>query len=327
MAEAKPVDRLLPRYYLVHDTPEGQRFAYPVPALEGYPQYHFPDETHVVEWSTPEGVPVAQSGTWLIAGEPVGVVIATWLPSRRPAGYRKRTEAPRSSVALPVWGVALEVPGDELLAHVGSCSGSDECLQCLVFQEVYEREWVQPDREIRSTSFEGWVPLPGELDPDPDREWLLGDQSMTAVYGAYTAHLWPGSLPNFRDAVYARLKADPRVEYVFDAKNHPSSQPRGTLQTTVPIRWETPRTEMVTRTGTRGQKLRGQRPVPRPVAHKVSTTLVVPADLRAGSKAEALDRWDQEVEEWVERFVPVDVVACDRCDGHGHLLRSEVESC
>lgn len=40
----------------------------------------------------------------------------------------------------------------------------------------------------------------------------------------------------------------------------------------------------------------------------------------AGSKAEAAAGWDAAVAEWVERLVPTQVVVCDRCDGHGHLL-------
>lgn len=310
---------LLPRYYLVHATPAGDRYVYPPPELEGYPKCWDPPE---VAWTSPDGI-VRDAGGWLVSDTMLGDVCASWLPPREPGERRKTTTPPGDPYSRQAWEAALDVPPAEEVEHFGH-HDSEGCVRCNVFRAVYDREWVQPPAETRVVSFTGWMPLPGEQDPDPGTAWHVDDTSAVAVYGRHTAHLWPGSIPGFRAAVYERLKADPRVDYVFDAKNHSSSQPPGTLQTTVRVPWETPRTELKHRYGQRGQKLRGTRPVPVPVAHSARTTLFVPAELAAASKREALERWDQAVSEFVERLVPVDVVACDRCDGHGHLLRSQV---
>lgn len=61
-----------------------------------------------------------------------------------------------------------------------------------------------------------------------------------------------------------------------------------------------------------------------PIAHTVRTTIRVPAGCHGATKAEALAAWDTTVAEYVARLLPVDVVACDRCDGHGHLLPDHV---
>lgn len=114
------------------------------------------------------------------------------------------------------------------------------------------------------------------------------------------------------------------VKYVFDGDRH-TDQRNETLQTTVEIPWETPRTAVRDRYGLRGQKLRGKQTVPAPIAHSARTTVVVPAGLSGVSKADALARWDAEVDRYIGMLVPVDVVACDRCDGHGHLLATVTE--
>lgn len=322
---------LLPRYYLVHDTPVGRRFAYPIPALDGYPPYAKP----VVTWSVLAGaqvlIEIVQSGSWLITDGELREVTASWLPPEQPGEWRKRQEPPTSAYsltayALEVWDTAPLEPPDDDLEHRSEHEFEDGCLRCMMFRAVYQRESVQPPAEVRTFDFSGWVPLPGSPDPDPGRVWELEDKSATAVYGAHTEHLWPGRLPGFRQAVYEILSKDPMVRYVFNADKHRvSDQPPRSIQTTVQIMWETPRTAMVDRYGSRGQKLRGKQEVPRPVAHSVTTTLVVPDGLWAPSKAEALAGWDAAVAGWVERLMPVNVVACDRCDGHGHLLARDVE--
>jgi hypothetical protein len=218
---------------------------------------------------------------------------------------------------------APDIPTDDNVEHWGTHE-SEDCLRCQVFLAVNERAYTQPPAVNATVDFTAWVPLPGTPDPNPDRLWVLDDTSAIAVYGAHTAHLWPGYLPGLRDRVYSLLQADPRVEYVFDSRNH-RDQPHGSLQTTVPIKWETPKTSIRSRTGTRGQKLRGRVEIPAPIAHSARTTVVVPDGVRAATKADAVAAWDSVVARYVGLLVPVDVVACNHCDGHGHLLARDVE--
>lgn len=313
---------LLPSYYLAHYTPEGRRFAYPRPTLEGYGNQW---STPAVSWDTPDdpGISVAEVGSWLVADTPLRVVTATWSPARRASGWRKRRDGPADLFVRPAWMAAPDPPTDDNVEH-WKTHESEDCLRCQVFLAVNERDYVQPPPEVRTVDFTEWVPLPGEPDPAPDRSWVLHDGSAVAVYGAHTAHLWPGYLPGFRDRVYELLQADPRVEYVFDSKNH-RDQPHGSLQTTVRIKWEAPKSELRSRTGVGGRKLRGKVTVPQPVAHSARTTRVVPSGLAGASKADAITAWDTEIARYIGLLVPVDVVACLRCDGHGHLLARDVE--
>lgn len=311
-------DHVLPRYYLVHDTPAGRRFAYPVPVLEGYPQSY---DKPTVTWWAADQISVVEKDGWLISDTKLQEITASWLPGWEFGDWQRRNEAPTDTYAQAVWVGVPATPSEEDVRHLSEHEFEGECLRCSVFRRVYERERVQSPVEVRTVDFTGWVPFPGGPDPDPSRVWELDDKSATAVYGAHTEHLWPGRLPGLRQAVYEILKKDPRVRYVFNADKHRvHDQPPRSLQTTVEIKWETPRTAMVDRYGARGRKLRGKQEVPRPLAHSVTTTLVVPDGLWAASKAEALAGWDAAVAEWVEALVPVEVVACDRCEGHGHLL-------
>ncbi|MGH3783980.1 MAG: hypothetical protein ACRDRO_26030 [Pseudonocardiaceae bacterium] len=307
---------LLPRYYLAHETPAGWRFAYPRPALEGYPTHW---EKPEVTWTTITGV-----GAWLVSNRVLDEVTASWLPPTCTAGWRKRPTQPDDPYVRGAWDTAPEVPTEADSEH-WNAHDVEDCIRCQMFTAIYDQDRVQPPPETRTVDVTDWAPLPGapDPDPDPDREWVTDDPSMTVIYGAHTAHLWPGQLPGLRDQVYALLKDDPRVQHVFDAKNHHDQQP-GSLQTTVPIRWETPRTVMRTRTGARGQTLRGKRSVPDPIAHTVRTTARVPAGCHGATKAAALAAWNATVAEYVGRLLPVDVVACDRCGGHGHLLPDHV---
>jgi hypothetical protein len=317
------MSEFLPSDYLTHDTPAGPRFAYPRPQLEDYPS-HWQDKP-AVTWATPDEswVTIVEVGSWLVADTPVRVVTASWLPPTRPGPWRKTTDPPLDPYARPAWDAAPEVPPAEEVEHHDTHL-VETCLRCELFRVLHDRPRVQSPPETRTVDFTSWVPLPGAPDPDPDKQWVLNDSSAVAVYGAHTAHLWPGYLPGFRDRVYELLQADPRVQYVFDAKNHRDQTP-GSLQTTVPIRWDTPKTSIRSRTGARGQKLRGREEIPQPIAHSARTTLVVPTGVSGATKAEALARWDSEIARYVGLLVPVDVVTCNRCDGHGHLLARDVE--
>lgn len=308
-----PDTPLLPRYYLVHDTPQGRRVAYPAPTLNlpTFPTHN----PHHVTWHSPDGDQLEVTGGWLVARESLPAVRASWLPSAEYRGFRKRTEPPTDQLIRTVWEEAPDTPPDDQRDHYLGCL---ECGSCSVFRAIYEQVKHQPPVQIQVIDLSEWVRLPGELDPEPTARWALTDPSLVAVYGAHTAHLWPGYIPGLRDRIFELLKKDPRVQYVFDAKNHPT-QGRGTLQTTVPIPWEKPRTRLRDRTGADGRKLRGREPVPDPIAHTATTTLRVPEGLTGVNKAAALAQWEQTVTYYINQLVPTNVVACDRCDGHGHL--------
>lgn len=317
-------EQLLPRYYLRHETPTGLRLAYPVPDLEGYPRSYYPKELPVVEWSTPEEIPIVRSGSWLIAPEPLTLVTATWLPHPTVGPYVKTETPPTDPMEHAAWAAAPNEPDPKKVTAVESCGCDDDCSRCTVFRMVYVRSWQQPPPVEQVIDFASYQPLPGDIDPDPGRDWVVDDNSLLAVYGEHTAHLWPGQLPGFRERIYELLKGDPRVRHVFDSERH-RDQPRGSLQTTVEIPWEKPRTALRSRYGRSGRKLQGKEQVPQPIAHTATTAIRVPSGLRAPHKAAAIYKWDLATADYLAALIPVDVVTCDRCDGHGHLLRVAAE--
>lgn len=320
---------LRPRYYLVHDTPAGRRWAYPVPSTEGTdaPTHRLGAGrmTDSVRWvPTPAHARIELGTRWIISDAQLSEVTLEWTPSDVPGPWRKRPERPQDAPANTLWDNAPDMPDEGLLAHYGSwgCDNDDGCLRCQMLNAVYHRPRVAQEPRHHTFPLTDQLPLPGEPNPDPDRAWTPDDPSLVEIYGTHTRHLWPGQLPGFRAAVLAALEADPRTSYVWtDAGGR---IPRGHLEAVVPIRWEAPRTAWVDRYGARGQKLRGRERVPRPIAHSEHTTLAVPEGLAGSDKAEAIARWDASVTEWVDRFIPTNrVVACDACDGHGYKLDNQ----
>lgn len=314
---------MLPPYYLTHETPAGRRYAYPRPGRDADYGLMFPIAASTpVEWSTVSGS-VVQRGDWLISTKPMEQVTVTWQPPDEPGPWVKRTEAPDDPIARQAWVHAPEAPSISDVEHFRSygCDDDECCLRCQFLRVMYRRVPVAPPAKSRQFDFSLWRPLPGDVDMYPAQQWVVDEPSLLAVFGKHTAHMWPGAVPGFREAVKKALEGHPRVEHVFEdrARLRP-----GTYEVVSRIPWEKPRTVLRDRYGRAGRKLRGREQVPSPIAHTSRVTLNVAEGLHASSKARAVGSWDAEIERVVGRFLPADVVACDRCDGHGHLLREEV---
>lgn len=297
----------------------GRRLAYPAPALAGYPGRGWPSSRPAVLWSDEGNAGVAVADGWLVATEELRRVVASWQPDDVPGPWVKRPDEPADPWNVSLWADSPDVPSVEALAHLDECD-DEGCLRCNMFRVVYTRRRVQPPREFRDFDFTGWTALRGELDDQPAVEWVVDDPSVLAVFGRHTAHLWPGRIPGLREEVVRRLKADGRAEYVFDHPHTASKLRPGEVEVTTRILWESPRTVLRDRYGARGQKLHGKERVPQPIAHSYRSTRRVPDGLSGDCKRRAVEQWEPVIEQWVGLFIPVDVVACNRCDGHGHLL-------
>ena len=101
---------VVPRYYLVHDTPAGARFAYPVPVLEGFPNRSWSGDPEWVSW-TSTVAEVEQVGKWLIATGPLGEVTASWLPAKMLGAWRKTENPPADPYSRPASVIVVLIRG------------------------------------------------------------------------------------------------------------------------------------------------------------------------------------------------------------------------
>jgi hypothetical protein len=163
---------------------------------------------------------------------------------------------------------------------------------------------------VETQDFEGWAPLPGDLDPDPSRTWEVSDTSLLAIYGIHTAHLWPGVLLGLREPVIERLKAQPLVQ--VQTWTHQTK-----VDLTIRVPWETPKTRTV-----HEKPYRSRKTVARTVpvfAMEKRIEVDIPDRLRGASKAAALTTFDDAVTRQVEQVLPFgeNPRGCDHCQGLG----------
>jgi hypothetical protein len=313
---------LITPYYLLHRTPQGDRYAYPHPGDE---PVHRDLPWSGVEWvgTNLDGdrveVEIVQHAEshrrlppWVIADEPLAAVVAEWSRRGEPGPWVKVDERP-DGMAGTLWDGMSVAPSDEVLAHLGHYD--DDCPDYALARQVYRREPGEPVPQYREFDLSHLVEFEAPLDPDPSRTWTVADPSALAVYGPAVAHTLPGSLPGFRDAVVAALKAHPLLKGA-DVYDHDRA---GKVSVFFRVPWEVP-LRRARRDGDRG---RG--PFYDRIARTVHVEHVVPVNLGAPSKARAIETWDATVAGWVERFVPdVDALAaCTHCGGKGFHLPGE----
>jgi hypothetical protein len=332
------VTELRPSYYLVHATPDGPRYAYPHPDV---PKDAAWNGTKDGDWTSPDGAVKYVPGParswenpstgWLVADRPLSSVRLAWTASGGLSNrWRKRAEVhPDDRVIVTAWEQAPDEPTASDFEHLGNDDHDDDtCLTCAVVRRVYEP--VPNPRVPREhvVDLTGWQPLPGTPDPDTNRPWTVDDPSTLAVYGRHTAHLWPGTMSGFRAAVVDALWAHPWVAAIGARRDrggfilgpvYESSSRKGEVIVSVPIPWNVPQKRARTKHD------RGRGPFYDKVAITHRVELVVPDQLAAASKAEALARWDDTVRGWTTRFLPdIDKApaACSSCRGRGFYLRS-----
>lgn len=314
---------LLPRYYLRHDTPAGPRFAYPASGIDGTEiRGYRPDIGNGWTWTvtTPHSA-AAWSGSWLIADQPIHVLSRHRPGSRVRDGWIKRTE-PSSSRPMPPEAAARfadapERPAAEQAAHYVEHEAEHACWECAEFHAFYGAHHVQGPDVVEVQTFDAWQPLDAQLDQHPDQTWTVTDGSLLAIYGAHTAHLWPGYLTDLQEAVVAALNEHPLIGEV----NHWTHK-RGEISATVKVPFEPRRTRT-----TNEKDHRNPRRKPRPVTREVwgmerRTELHITDRVHGTSKADAVARWDDVVAREVARFVPHGrhSAVCGTCDGVGLVV-------
>jgi hypothetical protein len=325
-----------PRYYLAHETPEGPRYAYPIKGIGLFNREHRPNLDDllagvgstgkpVISVAQPEGAHLAARGSWLISDAPL-VSLTRALPGRSVrAGWVKRDAIVEESPVAPELTAAFEAatsyPEPEFVAHYDEHQAPHACWRCRVFGVVYRQNFKPGPDMVEIEGFAGWAPLSGEPDLYPDLEWTVRDSSLLAIYGAHTAHLWPGELTGLRTEVGKRLKAHPSVDKFYDWHGHRSADRHQyfgfSIDVVVP--WETPKTKTTYEVPPRKRKAV---PVTRPVyAMRVPVQLDVPLGVFAASKAEAVAGFDAAVDAQVARFFPYGnrPVACEHCHGTGQV--------
>lgn len=310
---------LRPRYYLRHDTPAGVRFAYPVSGVGGMQKEG--------GWPAPEpwtfsGGKFERARNWVISAEPLVELTRTRPGKRERDGWEKRdtllSDGPVSPEMTALFNAAPKRPADQVIAHYAEHEAEHACWTCREFLSTYAPRYVQGPDVVEVQRFDDWQPLDAQLDEHPDRRWTMADESLAAIYGSHTAHLWPGYLTGLQVAVVAALEAHPLVGKVYHWTHK-----RGEIDARVDIPFEPARTK----TSYEKDPFRPRRKA-QPVTRKVwaiseSVELMVPDEVRGASKAEALANWDTAVAYQVARFVPDHerAAVCGACSGHGVVTR------
>lgn len=313
---------LTPKYYLSHETPVGVRYAYPRALVEiAKKTRSWPQTEPTFTVTEPAGATIELTKGWLLSDAPL-----VELRSERPGpnqsdGYIKRAEGAVGGVVSSdlrkAFEAASERPSVEQLAHYAEHDASHACWECLVVEAIYQQHWVAGEPVVTTERLDGWVPLPGGPDPDPGRTWRVADASLLAIYGAHTAHLWPGYLDGLREEVGARLKEHPLTDTFYDFHGNRGGGGHHGFSLTFDIPWETPRTK------TQMFAPRGRRkkvPFTEAVwAMRPSVQLDVPFGAPGATKAEAIAGFEDAVTAQVRRFLPFGDAprACDHCEGTG----------
>lgn len=307
---------LIPNYYLVHDTPTGRRYAYPRArlTLASVKRPTYGTDTGSVEVSEPSGVDHTLTGDWLVTDQPVTELRSTRAGARVPDGWGKRdhvsTEGPVSPDLRAAFDHAPDRPDPADVEHYAEHDAAHACWQCLLFAATYTARSVPGDPIVETERLDGWQPLAGDPDPDPDRPWTVRDPSVLAVYGGHTAHLWPGHLGGLREPVIDRLRALPYVS--VQVWNHQTK-----VDVDIKVPWEAHRTK------TEMHKPYGKRKsVPRTVPVYAMTNRVsveIPDRIASQSKATAIAAFDEVVTREVAKIVPFgeNPHGCDHCGGMG----------
>jgi hypothetical protein len=341
---------LTPTYAIAHRTPTGDRYLVPITnahrAGPGRRGDYVPGPLQVVGVDVdgnevdvqhiPGRETRAYSGEhlpgYLLSAVMLAAFIVRWTIPGGLGEWRKRSALAEGADAMvrAAWENALEVPDAGTLAHLETCEHIDSCLGCLIAARVYAREKLPNVPREQRVELAGLELLPGDLDPNPDIEWVVDDPTLLHVYGRHTAHLWPGTVGGVRRAVVDALNAHPMcAPYVRPTSDRERYSILGGLpaylsdhgrredavELNVPIPWDVPRQ---TTRAPHGRE-RKRQPVTERIAMHYRRTIVTPDRLRAANKAAALARLPEYVAEVVANALPdaAGVAGCTSCGGKG----------
>lgn len=323
-------------YYLRHRTPQGDRYAAPHPAHRAS-DVGFQAEWHgettdaetgevrvvaveIVERATSYGLHSSATPPWVISTAPLSALVATWTRPGKALPWRKRPEQPGGVVASLMWERMPDEPTEHVLGHLNrdacsACADHEDCADGDAARAVYYRPPAERVPDSRRYDLTHLVEFEATLDPDPSRAWVLTDASALAVYGETVAHTLPGGIPGLRAAVVEALRAHPFLSggKVYDHDRN------GNVSVFYDVRWDVP----IKRKRHEGERGRG--PFYSHKAMPVHVEHIVPEHVTGASKADALGRWGETVQAWVDTFVPdVDgITACSSCRGKGYHLPAE----
>lgn len=351
--DQNPVTPLVPTYVLRHDTPAGPRFLIPVVREAAYQQNRAPWNTSAltvtgvdadgseVEVQDIPGQETRQGSGKYLPGYVLSAVllvayIVRWSTPGGRGPWRKRPELAEGTdpTVAGAWQSAPDEPSEATLDHLDTYEHGDGCLGCLIARGVYSRPELPPVPHEHRVELPPLTEIPGDVDPDPDREWIVDDPTLLHVYGRHTAHLWPGTTGGLRKAVVDALNAHPMcapyVKRTSDRERYsilgglPAylsdyQQREEAIKLNVPIPWDVP--QQTTR-APRGRE-RKRQPVTERIAMNYSRTIEQADRLRGANKAAALARFPEVVAEVVASLLPTDggpVQACSHCAGKGFRL-------
>lgn len=245
-----------------------------------------------------DGRPMEQlhAGWWATDHEAVRLT-TTGQPSPKTTGYRL-TDPTAESVRYPAtltvdeWNERSDRESDTLWT---------------LYTNVHE------DQPVLEHVYDGPVMvLEGREPPGPDeRQWIADLPQMLTQRPEYR-HLFPGHIPGLIPHLMAVFEEMPRVDYVYhNFQNEPG------VYVSLRVPYDRPRTEWQAYIGRNGKPLKSGRDVPVYVTRRL--TLPIPGRVTADTYAQALVRWQEQVDHWTRVVEEASVAACHHCDGHGFV--------
>lgn len=168
--------------------------------------------------------------------------------------------------------------------------------------------------------YEGpYMPLVGREPPRYNAEpsWRAELPHELTQYPEYR-HLFPGNIPDLRNAVAERIKEMPRAQYVsVDYNGFPG------VHVSLRLPFEEPRTHFVADTGRNGRAKKTGRTVQTMVDRRLQ--LPVPSAIYGPNYETALAEWEVQIAYWVAQVDEASVAVCSACGGHGFVAHGALE--
>ena len=328
----------IPRRHLVEETPEGTRWFYPAPVShDGWGDPHtvgWEDEDGTPLTAFPVGQPHQHKPDWLCSDKPLTAVVQVLRGSDVLEGYRRKpieelaahdefvasvlTSSADMLERFPEFVTPQGVPNREECG----CTEDSRCSWHDVFRRAYTKVMATPEPTRVRHELEESVPMPGGMDPAPDRHWYVED-AVAAYYGGTVVHALPGYLVTNPKAIGARLEARLAEmglgHWTVHAFDHSQGgQFSSKVSCSGPVPWDKPLDLPMAKGRSKAvREFNAAQARKSRVAMTYREEVSVPRTVAGETKAEALAAEAELVETILARLLPDHTTVCSACHGTG----------
>jgi hypothetical protein len=321
--------RPIPTYYVREETTAGPLYFWPISAVDRAQLDTWQRKGLV--WYDEEGTQAEVRGGYVITVAHTPTLTAMWPERPRVSHYARKPEADMSPVARTLAAAdpatyPAELPRGE---WEGRCEyGPDsDCYDCTwhkVRDGLYQKVMTEPGIGQQTFDVSGLDELDiYQVDPAPELAWTLDSPSLAAFYPRPAHHQFPGHLDGvelFRAVASAAKAALSELGIPFNVYDYDDRNLK--LSALVDIPWDEslPYNPIKPGRSQKAKEANHSRKVRSVLAMKwASGDVLVPRRIAGATKAEAVSRRAELLDELVSRLVPPHSVACEKCKGTGYV--------